>query len=243
MNMPCSLPSLRGLSLPLAGLPFLLFLLPGCGGGSKGGSPAPNTPTPTWPNPNPPPTAPAAGPTPGAPAGTNGIGAVVFSQGIQDPTWTTPLVAGRNATVRVFVACPGAGNTQRPTVNVTLWNAAGTQVLNSAIPAPGTGIPTAPLLNNFNDSWNLDIPGTLIQPGTTFQASLVANAQSAGLTQLTWPASGLPRAIPACPTSHEHHRKPNSITMKSKPMHRAALAVAIAELLLYFKRNVCVINF
>jgi hypothetical protein len=120
---------------------------------------------------------------------------VILSQGIQDPQWVTPLVTGRDAVVRVFLACPAAGNTQRPTVNVILTNALGVQTLNSLIPAPGLGIPSAPVVGNINDSWNLSIPGALVQPGTSLQVSLVADAQSAGLTQTTWPASGTPKAL------------------------------------------------
>jgi len=178
-------------TLPFA-LPLLLVALPGCKGGGGGGISIPS-PDPIWPV-NPPTPPPPAAPQNGAPAGTNGIGNVLFSQGIQDPAWATPLVAGRDATLRVFLAAPSA-NTLTPTVNVILRDATGTTVLNQNITAPGAGIPVTPLIGNFNDSWNLDIPGALVAPGTTLRASIVADAQSQGLTQLTWPASGLPKPL------------------------------------------------
>ena len=194
MIMPSIRSFLRHPGLRAAGLGLVVALLPGCKGSSSDSSSS-NPPPNTWPKVLPPPVAPPTGSVPAVPTGTNGIGAVIFSQGIQDPAWVTPLVTGRDATVRVFIASPGAGNTLTPSVNVALWNAAGAQVLNQTILAPGSGIPTTPLLGDFNDSWNLDIPGTLVQPGTTFQVTLVADAQSAGLTQRTWPASGVPKAL------------------------------------------------
>jgi len=188
MTKPNVRPFLKVRRLPWAGLPLLLTLLPGCGGGSASGT---TVITPDAGNPPPPPSAPLTG----TPAGTNGIGSVILSQGIQDPQWVTPLVTGRDAVVRVFLACPAAGNTQRPTVNVILTNALGVQTLNQSIPAPGAGIPTAPLMGNIKDSWNVTIPGAIIQPGTSLQVNLVADAQSAGLTQTTWPASGTAKAL------------------------------------------------
>jgi len=189
MTQPSVRPFSRSRFLPWVGLPLLMILVTACGGGSGGsGSTIINSD-----NGNPPP--PPATPLAGAPAGTNGIGSVIFSQGIQDPQWVTPLVVGRDAVVRVFVAAPASGNTQRPTVNVILTNALGVQTLNSLIPAPGLGIPNAPVVGNINDSWNLNIPGALVQPGTSLQVNLVADAQSTGLTQTTWPANGTPKAL------------------------------------------------
>ena len=187
MNRPAAPRCCKSRCLAWVGLPLLVALLTACGG-SSGGS---GSTIFDQPEPPPPPSVPLAG----APAGTNGIGAVILSQGIQDPQWLTPLVTGRDAVVRVFVASPGAGNTQRPTVNVILTDALGVQTLNRLVTAPGTGIPDRPVLGNINDSWNLSIPGALIQPGTSLQVRLVADAQSAGLTQLTWPANGTPRPL------------------------------------------------
>jgi hypothetical protein len=87
-----------------------------------------------------------------------------FVQSIQSYTGNIPLIAGRDALLRVFVLA-NVSNSTAPRVRVVL-SRGGTTVQTSDIPAPTAfGVPTTLNQASLTASWNLVIPGALVQPG------------------------------------------------------------------------------
>jgi hypothetical protein len=84
-------------------------------------------------------------------------------QVVQNYGGTVPLVAGKDGLLRVFVKATST-NTATPTVRVRLYNGA---VLQSTltITAPGSSVPTSVSQATLAGSWNVIIPGSLMQPG------------------------------------------------------------------------------
>jgi hypothetical protein len=91
------------------------------------------------------------------------IDGLYLTQSTQTYTSTVPLVAGRDGFLRVFVL-GNESNTARPVVRVRLIRpGATTRTFN--IPAPGGATPTQVQEGTLSSSWNLQVPGSLIQPG------------------------------------------------------------------------------
>lgn len=91
------------------------------------------------------------------------VDAVYLTQATQRYDGSVPLVAGRDAYLRAFVVS-NQSNTLQPTVRVRLYN--GTSLAQTyMIPAPSAGVPTSPSEGVLGSSWNVLVPGTLIQPG------------------------------------------------------------------------------
>lgn len=92
-----------------------------------------------------------------------GIDGFYLTQAVQKPDRSVPLVAGRNAWLRVFIRASEA-NTAQPAVRVRLLQGA-TEVQQFTIPAAGASVPVTVDEGSVTGSWNVAIPGTLIQPG------------------------------------------------------------------------------
>lgn len=111
------------------------------------------------------------------------------TQSVQDGT--LPLVAGRPGVCRVFLTATGP-NAFRPAVRITLRAANGSTVLEKVVPAPGSSVPQS--LVETDRAWDLPVPGALIQPGLTLQATVLP-APSLPATLPTFPATGGPLAL------------------------------------------------
>lgn len=88
---------------------------------------------------------------------------VYITQSTQTPAFDVPLVKDRNGYLRAFVVANGA-NSVTPAVRVRIYDA-GTSLLQTyTIPAPGVSVPTSINEGSLSSSWNIAIPGNLIQP-------------------------------------------------------------------------------
>ena len=86
-----------------------------------------------------------------------------LSQSIQTFANDLPLVAGRDAFLRVYPLA-NESNSATPQVRVRLFDA-GTLVQTFTVEAPGGTVPTERNDALLGSTWNLLIPGSLIQPG------------------------------------------------------------------------------
>ena len=118
------------------------------------------------------------------------IDGLYLTQSSQTYGSTVPLVAGRDAYLRVFVVA-NEGNTARPRVRVQLSRSgAATETLN--IEAPGASTPTQVQEGVLSSSWNLRISGSLIQTGLSIVAEVDQNTAIAETNEgdNRFPASG-----------------------------------------------------
>ncbi|MEO8449042.1 MAG: hypothetical protein ABI647_04585 [Gemmatimonadota bacterium] len=136
---------------------------------------------------NPTPTAPSVAVTAGAvtpvaisyaaaPATTFNltIAAMYLTQAAAKLDGSTPLVAGRNAYLRVF-AVANQANSATPPVRVRFYSGA-VLVQTSTIPAPGSSVPTSVSEASLGSSWNLAVSGALMQSNL----KIVADVDPAG---------------------------------------------------------------
>lgn len=101
------------------------------------------------------------------------LASALITQAVQSQDGSVPLVAGRAGLLRVFVLAD-TGNMAVPVVRATLRDARGEIVLRRIVAGWIPGVPTEIDEDNLESSWNLAIPGELIQPGLTLQAELLA---------------------------------------------------------------------
>lgn len=118
-----------------------------------------------------------------------------LTQAIQSPFQSVELVAGRNAYLRVFPVANMINDAQ-PQVRVRLFQGAsevGTWLLN----APASSVPQSFNESTLGGSWNVMVPGALIQPGV----SLLVEVDPGNLipelstTDNTYPESGVPLPV------------------------------------------------
>ena len=91
------------------------------------------------------------------------IAGVYLVQSTQTLAGDVPLIAGRDAYLRVFVV-GSQSNSARPAVHVELFDGAA-RIASHTLPAPSTSVPTAVDEGVLGSSWNLEVPGNLIAPG------------------------------------------------------------------------------
>ena len=139
----------------------------------------------------------------GAPGSLNlRIDGLYVTQAAQRYDGSTPLVAGRDGFLRVFVLANEV-NSAEPAVRVRLY-AAGTLLQTWMLNAPGAGVPLSVNEGSLTASWNLLVPAALMRPGLT----ILADVDPAGVlaeadeSDNTFPASGTPgpvdvRALPS----------------------------------------------
>ena len=139
---------------------------------------------------------PAPPPPPPPPGALNlQIDGMYLTQAAQRYDGTVPLVAGRDAYLRVFVVANQA-NLVTPTVRVQLFSGA-TLLQTYSLPAPGPSVGNAPDESTLTTSWNVRVPGVLIQPNLRVlveldPANVIAEADE---TDNIFPAGGIPRAV------------------------------------------------
>lgn len=99
------------------------------------------------------------------------IAGLYITQSAQKYGGTVPLVKNRNGYLRVFVIA-NSTNAAAPNVRVRFYNA-GVIPLDSALILPqGLSVPTAVDESSLSYTWNVLVPGTLIQPGLRIQAEV-----------------------------------------------------------------------
>ncbi len=108
---------------------------------------------------------------PAAPTLNLRIDGLYITQSTQTRSSAVPLVAGRDGYLRVFVLA-NESNSAKPRVQVRLSTSS--QVFN--IEAPGASTPRQVQEEVLGSSWNLRIPGSLIQSGLSITAEVDPNS-------------------------------------------------------------------
>lgn len=124
------------------------------------------------------------------------IDGMYLIQSVQSYTDTVPLVANRDAYLRVFVRADQA-NAISPSVRVRLYDGTNpVPVQTYTIPAPAGVTPTTINEGSLTSSWNQLIPGTLIQPNLRILADVdpAGTYGEANEADNSFPVSGTPRA-------------------------------------------------
>jgi hypothetical protein len=97
------------------------------------------------------------------------VDGLYITQSTQTYSSTVPLVAGRDAFLRVFVLANEV-NTARPAVRVRFRN--GSSMIERTIAAPGGSAPRTVQEGTFGSSWNLPVEAALILPGLSVEATV-----------------------------------------------------------------------
>ena len=123
------------------------------------------------------------------------------TQATQRMDGSVPLVQGREACVRVFLVA-GAGNLAQPRVRVTVRDDQGEALLEQEVAGTGYGVPTFPDPDAASSTWNLMLPGELVQPGNGVAAQLVEAGAGAPAAGHRFPPDGgvVPMRVRAVPT-------------------------------------------
>jgi hypothetical protein len=109
--------------------------------------------------------------TPASSAGLNlRIDGLYLTQSVQTYGRAVPLVTGRNGFLRVFVTATQA-NVAAPVVRVRLA-VGGVTTQDTLLTANGLSVPLTPNEANLSSSWNMPVPGALIQPTLTVLAEV-----------------------------------------------------------------------
>jgi hypothetical protein len=118
------------------------------------------------------------------------IAGLYLTQSVQTFTNQVPLIAGRDAFLRVFVRA-NETNTAAPAVRVRLYD--GNALIETfTIAAPGGSVPLRREEGTLAATWNVPVPGSLIRPGLAFLADVdPANAiAEEDETDNAFPATG-----------------------------------------------------
>jgi hypothetical protein len=116
-------------------------------------------------------------------------------QAVQNAAGSVPLVAGRAALLRVFVTATEP-NADRPPVRARIYHGA-TRVATHLIPAPGASVPLLVDEEVLNSTWNLLLPGALVQPGLAIAVELdpESTVQDFNRNDNLFPRSGAPLSL------------------------------------------------
>jgi len=98
------------------------------------------------------------------------INGAYLTQAVQRYDGTVPLVAGRDAYLRVF-ALANQANSAQPQIRVRLYNA-GTLLQTYTLAAPAASVPLLVDESSLMKSWNVLVPGALVQPGLRLLADV-----------------------------------------------------------------------
>lgn len=137
-----------------------------------------------------------SGTTSPEPTGLNlQIAGMYVTQSVQTMSGAVPLVAGRDAMLRVFAVANGS-NTVQPTVRARVYRN-GTLVSTLESAAPSASVPTALNEGSATASWNIRLPGTLVGGGLTIVADVdAANTVTESVeSDNSYPASGTPMSF------------------------------------------------
>ena len=106
-----------------------------------------------------------------APAQQVFVGGWYLTQATQDLNRSVPLVANRDGLLRVFLRANLPGGAA-PSVRVSIIAPGGTPWQRTIAAAPGQQVPVVLQEGALASSWNLPIPGAVLQPGSTLQLEL-----------------------------------------------------------------------
>ncbi len=120
------------------------------------------------------------------------IQGMYLTQSVQTFAGAVPLVKDKNGFLRIFVVANQV-NAAAPTVRVRFYSG-GTLIQTSTINPPGVTTPQAPNEASVNSSWNLAVPGSLIQPNLSILADVDPSntITEANEADNNFPASGTP---------------------------------------------------
>ncbi len=123
------------------------------------------------------------------------VSGVYLTQATQKFDGSVPLVAGRSAYLRVF-ALANQSNSTQPLVRVRLYNGA-VLLQTYSISASGSSVPTAVDEGTLTSSWNVLVPGTLVQPNLRVLAEVDPAGSIAESDEVDnqFPLSGTPGAV------------------------------------------------
>lgn len=124
------------------------------------------------------------------------IDGAYITQAVQSYDNSVPLIAGRNALLRVFVRA-STSNAAQPPLRVRFYNQGGTLVNTMTISPPTAGVPTTIDEATLGASWNAQLGGSSIQPGMRLLVDVdPANAYAeSNESDNVFPASGTPVAL------------------------------------------------
>jgi len=134
------------------------------------------------------------------------VAGVQLFQSVQRPDNSVPMVANRDALLRVFVTASGA-NTLAPAVRVRLYNN-GVLVDSVLVSAPSGSVPLSVDTTNVATSWNALIPAARMQPnlGILAEADPTDQVPELDKTDNRWPSNGVPFATSVLPVAALHVR-------------------------------------
>ncbi len=138
----------------------------------------------------------SGGPTGGSSNGPDlRIETLYLVQSTQTRDGAVPLVAGKDAELRVFVVA-NAANSLSPAVRVRLYKS-GTLQQTLTIPAAKASVPTSVDQSSLANSWNVKIPAATIQAGLQILADVdPTNAMSESNEENnSFPANGSPLTL------------------------------------------------
>lgn len=123
------------------------------------------------------------------------IEAMYVVQSVQTREGDVPLVAGKDAELRVF-ATASAANTVAPHVRVRYYKAGVLQETLS-LAAGGSSVPTSVDQSTLTKSWNVKIPGATIQPGFQILADVDPDNEvpESNEQDNSFPANGTPLSL------------------------------------------------
>ncbi|HZI99537.1 MAG TPA: hypothetical protein VFD22_02660, partial [Gemmatimonadaceae bacterium] len=123
------------------------------------------------------------------------IAAAYLTQSTQNLQGSIPLVASRDANLRVFVQA-NEPNSVTPDVRVRLYRN-GAVIFTQVIHSPRTGVPTQPNQGAVTDAWSLPISGSLLEPGTSFLVDVDPDnaIKETDDSDNQYPTNGTPRTL------------------------------------------------
>jgi hypothetical protein len=118
-----------------------------------------------------------------------------LTQSTQRPAGDVPLVQGRDGFVRVFVTASGS-NAARPDVRVRVFQN-GSLSRTFTISTARSSTPTSVQEETLGNSWNLNVPGSLLTSGTSIVADVDPENEVAETNESdnSYPASGSPQEL------------------------------------------------
>ena len=125
------------------------------------------------------------------------IDGLTITQSVQSYDDTIPLVANRDAYLRVFVRADQA-NTATPAVRVRLYQGSNpSPVMTYTLPAPGASVPMTVDQGALNSSWNQLIPASLMTTGLRILADVDPGngVPESDESDNNYPSTGLQEAL------------------------------------------------
>jgi hypothetical protein len=129
------------------------------------------------------------------------IDGMYLTQSVQTYAGAVPLVKDRDGFLRVFVTATQS-NIAAPSVRVR-FAVSGVLTKDTVLGANGLSVPLSPNEGSLSASWNMPVPGALIQPNLTILAE-VDPANTVAETNESdnlFPSAGTPLALDVRPTS------------------------------------------